>query len=262
MLLLCLLGALADGGAEPPPTPAMALAAQTTATERVEQLLEDGQHVRFGTETQGPVHAWKPTAFKPQTAGIVVYVHGFFSSADSAFFEHRLATQFRDSGRNAVFVVPEAPSGRTDPAFWDDLEALLKMVFERTKWKRPDGPITLVAHSGAYRTVVEWLAHPKLKQVVMIDALYAGDRELQAWLEAATVPNKQLVLVGFETQLRTDWFLRQHPKAVKLDDVPYLYDRLPALTGPVLSITSDRFDHMALITDGRVLPYLLHALPQ
>ncbi|MBS1153886.1 MAG: hypothetical protein H6Q89_5584, partial [Myxococcaceae bacterium] len=30
---------------------------------------------------------------------------------------------------------------------------------------------------------------------------------------------------------------------------------------PVMYFSSDRFDHMALITDGRVLPYLLHALP-
>lgn len=260
MLLLVLLGAL-DGGVEPPPTPAMALVAQTTAREYVDQLLEDGRHVRFGTAEQGPVHVWKPTAHKPQTAGIVVYVHGFFSSADSAFFEHRLATQFRDSGRNAVFVVPEAPSWRTDPIFWDDLEALLKQVFEKTKWKRPDGPVMVVAHSGAYRTVAEWLQHPKLKQVVLVDGLYGADKEFQTWLQTTMVPNKQLVLVGFETSQRTEWFLKAHPTAVKLDDVPYLYDKPPALTAPVLSITSDRFDHMALVTDGRVLPWLLHALP-
>ena len=59
MLALLLLGALADGGTEPPPTPAMALAAQTTPRELVDQLLEDGRHVRFGTERQGPVHAWQ-----------------------------------------------------------------------------------------------------------------------------------------------------------------------------------------------------------
>lgn len=263
MLSLLLLGALADGGIEPapPPTPAMALVGQTTAREYVEQLLEDGKHVRFGTDDKGPVHVWRPLSYRPATASIVLYLHGFYSSADSAFFEHRLATQFRDSGRNAVFIVPEAPSWRTDPIFWDDLEALLKLTFEKAKLKRPDGPVMVVAHSGAYRTVIEWLAHPKLKQVVLVDALYGGDKEFQTWLETTMVPNKQLVLVGFETAQRTEWFLKLHPTAVKLDDVPYLYDRLPALTAPVLYLSSDRFDHMALVTDGRVLPYLLHALP-
>ena len=117
MLSLLLLGALADGGVEPapPPTPAMALVGQTTAREYVEQLLEDGKHVRFGTDDKGPVHVWRPLSYKPATASIVLYLHGFYSSADSAFFEHRLATQFRDSGRNAVFIVPEVPSWRTDP---------------------------------------------------------------------------------------------------------------------------------------------------
>ena len=260
---LALLAALSDGGAEPVEslTPAVALVQATTAHEYVDQLLEDGRHVRFGTDDKGPVHVWRPSFYRPQSASIVVYLHGFYSSADSAFFEHRLATQFRDSGRNAIFIVPEVPSWRTDPIFWDDLEALLKQVFERTKLKRPEGPIMVVAHSGAYRNTVAWLLHPHLKQVLLMDALYGGDKEFQTWLETTMVPNKQLVLVGFETSQRVDWFLRMHPSVVKLDDVPYLYDRLPKPNAPVIYFSSDRFDHMALITDGRVLPYLLHALP-
>lgn len=262
-LVLALLAALADGGAEPVEirTPAAALVSATTAREYIEQLLEDGRHIRFGTDDKGPVHVWRPLSYRAQGASIVIYLHGFFSSADSAFFEHRLATQFRDSGRNAIFIVPEVPSWRTDPIFWDDLDSLLKQVFERTKLKRPDGPIMVVAHSGAYRNTVEWLSHPGLKQVVLLDALYGGDKEFQTWLETTMVPNKQLVFVGFETAQRIDWFLRMHPTAVKLDDVPYLYDRMPKANAPVIYFSSDRFDHMAIVTDGRVLPYLLHVLP-
>ena len=262
-LALVLLAALADGGAEGAEvqTPAMALVAATNPREYVEQLLEDGKHIRFGTPDKGPVHVWRPLSYRPQGASIVVYLHGFYSTADSAFFEHRLATQFRDSGRNAIFIVPEVASWRTDPTFWDDLEALLTQTFDRTKIKRPDGPVMVVAHSGAYRNTVEWLSHPKLKQVVLLDALYGGDKEFQSWLETAAVPGKQLVMVAFETAQRTDWFLRMHPTAVKLDDVPYLYDRLPKMNAPVIYFSSDRFDHMAIVTDGRVLPFLLHALP-
>lgn len=258
-MLWLLLAALSDGGVEPveAPTPAAALVAATTARESVEQLLEDGRHIRFGTADKGPVHVWRPSFYKPQTASIVVYLHGFYSTADSAFFEHRLATQFRDSGRNAVFIVPQTASWRTDPSYWADLEALLTVSFERAKLKRPEGPVMVVAHSGAFRNTLEWLSHPKLKQVVLLDALYGGDKEFQSWLETG----KQLVFVGFETSQRTEWFLRAHPTAVKLDDVPYLYDRLPKPNAPVMYFVSDRFDHMAIVTDGRVLPYLLHALP-
>jgi pimeloyl-ACP methyl ester carboxylesterase len=262
-LALALLAALADGGVDPVEalTPSAALVSATSAREYVDQLLEDGRHIRFGTDGKGPVHVWRPSSYKPPGASTVVYLHGFYSNADSAFFEHRLATQFRDSGRNAVFIVPEVPSWRTDPIYWDDLEALLKLVFERTKLKRPDGPLMVIAHSGAYRNTIEWLGHPQLKQVVLLDALYGGEKDFQTWLETTMVPGKQLVLVGFETSQRTDWFLRMHPNAVKLDDVPYLYDKVPKLNAQVIYFSSDRFDHMALVTDGRVLPYLLHALP-
>ena len=262
-LALVLLTALADGGLEPVEiqTPAVALATLTTGREYVEELLEDGHHIRFGTENQGPVHVWTPSSYRPQGASVVIYLHGFYSTADSAFFEHRLATQFRDSGRNAVFIVPEVPSWRTDPIFWDDLEELLTQVFARARLKRPEGPVMLVAHSGAYRNVVEWLAHPRVKQVVLLDALYGGEKDFQTWLATTMVSGKQLVMVGFETVQRTDWFLKLHPAAVRLDDVPYLYDRLPRPNAPVMYFVSDRFDHMAMVTDGRVLPYLLHALP-
>ena len=260
MTALLLLGALADAGAQPQ-TPAEALVAATTGREYVEQLLDDGRHVRFGTDDKGPVHVWWPSFYRAEKASIVIYLHGFYSHADSAFFEHRLPTQFRDSARNAIFIVPEVPSWRTDPIYWPDLEALLTRVFQRVKVKRPTGAVMVVAHSGAYRTTLEWLAHPKLKQVVLIDALYSGDKDFQAWLEVAPLSGKQLVMVGFETAQRSEWFLRLHPAAVKLDDVPYLYDRLPTPNAPVLYFSSDRFDHMQLVTDGRVLPYLLRALP-
>ena len=263
------LAALPDGGLEADagvafvevPTPAAALIAATVKREYAEQLLEDGRHIRFGTDGKGPVHVWRPSFYRADTATLVIYLHGFYNNADSAFFEHQLATQFRNSGRNALFIVPEAPSWRTDAVTWDDLEELLKQVFERVKVKPPGGAMMVVAHSGAYRTVVEWLQHPKLKQVVLLDALYGGDKEFQAWSESTALPGKQLVMVGFDTAQHTEWFLRKHPNAVKLDDVPYVYDKLPQPNAPVVYLNSDRFDHMSIVTEGRVLPYLLHTLP-
>jgi hypothetical protein len=269
-LLLALLGAFPDAGAEPDagvvfvelPTPTAALIAATVKREYVEQLLEDGKHVRFGTENKGPVHVWRPSFYRSDTASVVVYLHGFYNNVDSAFFEHQLATQFRNSGRNALFIVPEAPSWRTDAVTWDDLEELLKLVFERVKGlKPPGGALMVIAHSGAYRTVIEWLQHPKLKQLVLLDALYGGDKEFEAWTESTALPGKQLVMVGFDTAQHVEWFLRKHPTAVKLDDIPYVYDRLPSPNAPVMYLSSERFDHMGLVTEGRVLPFLLHTLP-
>lgn len=257
LLALALLAQLSDDE----PTPAQRLIARTSQRELVEQLLEDGRHVRFGTASQGPVHVWRPRGYHLETAETVVYLHGFYSDVDQAMLAHQLATQFRDSGRNALFVVCETRSWRTDPLVWPDLEALLAMVEQRARLRRPQGPVTVVSHSGGYKTVVEWLKHEALSRVVLVDGLYGNDEDFSRWLKPEAT-RRQLVLVGFDTQQRTDAFLRGHGAAMRLDDLPYLYDELPAnlARARLLYLQSERFDHMGLVTSGRLLPWLLHVL--
>lgn len=242
-------------------TPARELIARTRVTESVDQLLDDGRHQRFGT-TQGPVHVWRPRAYKPATAVTIVYVHGFFTDVDRAMTEHALTQQFRDSGRNALFIVPEARSWRSDPVYWPDLEALLATVEQRLKLTRPAGPVVVVGHSGAYKTIAGWLTHPRLEQVVLIDGLYGNDDDYRAWVTGEGPAPRRLVLVGFETQTRAEWFAKRHGKTVRFDTLPWRYDELPAdaKKAPVLALQSERLDHMQLVTSGQLLPWLLHAL--
>ncbi len=234
----------------------------TSEREYVSELLEDGQYVRFGTKDQGAVHVWRPRSYRKENAATVVYLHGFYTDVDRAMLEHALPTQFRDSARNALFIVPETRSGRTDPVIWKDLEALFAAVEKRTKWPRPTGPVIVIAHSGGYRTVVEWLDHDAIEKVILVDGLYGGDDDFTKWATVADKASRQLVLVGFDTQQHTEWFLRKHPKAVRLDDLPYLFDELPApvRSASVLYFQDERFDHMGLVTSGRLLPWLLHVL--
>lgn len=243
-----------------PLSPAMAAVRVTTESESVEQLNEDGTHWRFGTKDQGAVHVWRPRAYKPASAVTIVYLHGFFTDVDRAVLEHQLFTQFRDSGRNALFVVPEARSGPKDPLFWPQVTQLLEVVAKRTRQKLPQR-LVVVGHSGAYKTIAEWLSHASLEQVFLVDGLYGNDDDFRAWVADAEAKTRQLVLVGFDTQQRAEWFLKKHPEAVKLDDLPYLYDELPARVrkAKLVSFQSERFDHMGLVTTGRLLPWLLHA---
>lgn len=264
-LLVCALlaqsGAASPDAGVAPLTPTASALAQTTRRELVTQLLDDGKHVRFGTDDKGAVHVWRPATYKSEGALLVIYVHGFFDNADSAFFGHHLAEQFRDSGRNALFVVPEAPSWRTDDVVWKDLDALVSAVETQAKVKLPTGPIWVIAHSGAYRTAASWLQHPRLERIVLLDALYSADDDFTAWVKAEGVTHR-LTVIGFETAQRTEWFLRAHPTALKLDDLPFLFDGFkPAqATAPLLYMQSERFGHMELVTSGRVLPVLLHGL--
>lgn len=240
-----------------PPTPAAQLVARTTETEWVDELLDDGRYVRFGTKDDGPVHVWKPRSYKAQSASVVVYLHGFYTDVDQAMREHRLVTQFRDSGKNALFVVPQTRSWRTDPLYWPTLDELLASVSRRLKLELP-ARVVLIGHSGGYRNIAQWLDDARVKQVVLVDGLYGNDVDFTKWLEG---DGHQLVLLGLETQQRVDWFVKKQTAAVELDTFPWMYDALPAKTkqAKVVTLHADRFDHMDLVEDGRVLPWLLHA---
>jgi broad specificity phosphatase PhoE len=262
LLAAALLGQL-DGGARDELSPAMRLVGLTSERESVEELLDDGRHWRFGTRDQGPVHVWRPRAYQASSAALILYVHGFYTDVDAAMLEHNLASQFRDSGRNALFIVPEARSARGDAVLWPRLGDLLDEVRRRVRVPWPKGPVVVVGHSGAYRTIASWLSHAPLAQVVLIDGLYGNDDDFKQWLAAPAAPSpRQLVLVGFDTQSKVEAFLLRHPFGVRLDTIPYLYDELPpaARRAPLLSLQSERFDHMALVTSGRLVPWLLHAL--
>jgi len=272
LLLLLALAAQPDGGVDGglpyfvdagvPLTPAMDAVAHTTKRELVKQLLDDGQHIRFGTDDKGPVNVWRPATYKAEGAILIVYVHGFYNSADSAFLEHHLSEQFRDSGRNAMFVVPEAPSWRTDDVIWKDLDELLDAVEKNAKVPMPKGPVWVIAHSGAYRTAASWLKNPKIERVVLLDALYSADDDFREWVNGADGGTHRLTVVGYDTAQRVEWFLRRQPTAVRLDDLPFLYDGLrpSQAAATLLYVQSERFGHMELVTSGRVLPLLIHSL--
>lgn len=246
---------LPDGGV----TWAGAMVRRTEATAFARELLEDGWHVRFGTAGAGPVHVWWPRHYRRDSATVVIYLHGYTTDVDAAFLDHKLAAKFRDSGKNALFIVPQAPSWRTDPVYWTSLEELLLKVALAIDVKVPTSPATVVGHSGAYRTVTAWLAQGPLSRLILLDALYAGEDELHAWLALADGKVRQLVLVGIETAARTEGFLARYPTATRLPEVPYLFDALsPAQAkAAVLYLPTDRFDHMGLVEDSRLLPWLL-----
>jgi len=254
--LLFLILAQAEGGGVEPPSPARVSVERTKASEFVDEVLDDGRYVRFGSEKNGPVHVWSPRNVK-RGAPIVIYLHGFFTDVDAAVREHHLTAQFRDSGRNAVFIIPETRSGARDDLLWPELPKLLAEVEKRTKTKLPAGPIVLLGHSGAYKAIAGWLREARVTQVLLVDGLYGNERDFETWLDT---PGNQLVLVSFETRLRSEWLSKKR-KAIELDTLPWLYDELPmsTRTAPLVHIQSERVEHMQLVTEGRLIPWLLHA---
>jgi hypothetical protein len=216
-----------------------------------------GDHLRIGTE-HGVVHVWRPRGYRHKTAGTVVYLHGYYTDVDQAWVDHRLAEQFRRSGRNALFVAVEAPSWNGEEPFWPSLDALFATLERLTRLQQPHGPLVVAGHSGGFRGIVPWLADPRIAEVVLLDGLYQGERTWAEWLDAAPRGKRRLVLVGLETSARSEAWLPSRPGSLFLPRVP---DRRRGLKkaerkAPVLYMRSQH-DHMALIEKGEVLPLLL-----
>jgi hypothetical protein len=226
---------------------------------------EGGAYWRIGT-AHGVVWVWRPAGYRAKDAGLCVYLHGYYTTVDQAVADHRLAAQFRDSQRNALFVVAESPAWNGEEGVWPDLDELLGEVFRRTGLPPVRGPLVVVGHSGAWRPILGWLGNPRLEEVLLLDGLYRGDAQFRAWLlQNGGGPKRRLVLVSDETLDLAEALAASTPGALSLAAVPPLDPGLepPARAARLVHLKSQHA-HMAIIESGEVLPVLLRAsrLPQ
>lgn len=217
-----------------------------------------GRHIRIDGP-HGPVHVWIPPGYRADTGATIVYVHGYYDNADTAYIGHRLPEQFAMSALNAVFVVPEAPVATKIPVNYPSLGALLQLVEDKAHVQRGMALTAVLGHSGAYRTISAWLDEPLVDQLVLIDGMYACDDKVEAWYRAS--PHRRFITIGQDTLLWNEQLARSLPEMVVLDLVPPTYDTWPpeARTARALYIRS-QFAHMPLVTEGIVLPSLLRLL--
>jgi hypothetical protein len=226
----------------------------------------DGVSWRIGT-ARGTVWAWRPAGYRARDAGTCIYLHGYFTNVDQAVADHRLASQFAASGRNALFIVAEAPAWNGEEGVWPDLEELLSETFRRTGLKPPPGPVVVMGHSGAFRPILSWLSHPKLEEILLLDGLYRGEAQLRGWLlgggagggKGAARP-RRLVLVSDETLPAAEALAASVPGALSLPVVPPPDGGLddPARSARLVHLKSQHA-HMAIVESGEVVPVLLRS---
>lgn len=215
-------------------------------------------HIRLRTEN-GPVHVWRPAKYDPDTAGVVVYVHGFFANVDDAWKKHRLAKQFAESGLNAIFIACEAPVGPRDAISWTGLASLLDTVATGIGDRLPAGRVVVVGHSGAHRTLSMWLEHDGIDTIVLVDALYGVVAEFREWLQVDGA--RRLIDAATLTRPWTEELHADFPDTLVFNRFP------PAKAGKLRGARRARVvyvrsqhDHMALVTGGIALPMLLRAV--
>jgi hypothetical protein len=219
-----------------------------------------GRHVRIDAP-RGPIHVWIPAGYHADTGATVLYVHGYFDDADTAWIGHQLPEQFALSSLNAIFIAPEAPVAPKTPVNYPDLSELLRLVEDHTGVTRGAALTAVIGHSGAYRTIEAWLDEPLLDHVTMVDAMYGEEDVIAAWLRASS--RRRLITVGEDTLLGTESFASKFPtETVTVDRFPPAYDLWPtqARSAKHLYVRA-QFMHMPLVTEGIVLPSLLHLLP-
>ena len=203
---------------------------------------------------------WIPAGYHADTGATILYVHGYFDDADTAWTGHQLAAQFAMSSLNALFIVPEAPVAQKLPINYPDLGEVLRLVRDATGVARGAALTVAVGHSGAFRTLQAWLDEPLVDQLVMIDAMYGDEDAIVGWQRAS--PRRRLIFVGEDTLLATESVADKLPDTVIVDRFPPTYDTWPAAarTGRSVYVRA-QFAHMPLVTEGIVLPSLLRLLP-
>lgn len=217
-----------------------------------------GTHHRIAS-AHGPIHTWTPDAYDASTAGLVIYVHGYFTSVDRAWKQHHLAKQFASSGINALFIACSAPDDWRSPVRWSSVDDLLTTVAKMSEGGLPKGRTVVIGHSGAHRTIERWLSEDRIDTIILLDALYGEVAAFRAWIDGAI--DRRLIDVAALTRRWGDQLHALLPETVVFDEFPPA--RGAHLTGArdarVVYVRS-QFDHMSLVTNGIAIPIVLRAL--
>ena len=229
--------------------------------EKKEDTVAGGRHFRIKT-AQGSVHVWFPEDYDRATAGTVVYVHGYWTDADGAWRDYELARQFRASRQNAMFVVPDAPSNNEESVHWPALSDLRKAV-SRANIKIPDGPVVVMGHSGAFRTVMQWVDNRVVDQIILLDALYAGESAFDDFIKSGKrADDHKLIVVAASTAQESKSFANKYKFAVAREKMP---DSVGGFSkrerGAKLLYSRSQYEHMQIVTSKKVIPMLLRVTP-
>jgi hypothetical protein len=229
--------------------------------DKREDTVAGGRHWRIKT-AQGAVHVWIPDGYDRTTAGTVVYVHGYYVDADTAWRDYNLARQFRASHQNAMFIVPDAPASNDDSVNWPALKDLRRAV-ARANITLPDGPVIVMGHSGAFRTIMQWVDHRLIEQIILLDAMYAGESAFDEYIGSGKRADEhKLIVVGASTAEASAGFAHKYKFAVAREKMPSTVSGFTRRerNARLLYIRS-QFEHMSIVTSGKVIPTLLHLTP-
>ena len=221
-----------------------------------------GEHLRLETE-HGALHFWIPENYDPLTAGMVIYIHGYYTTVDQTWENDHLARQFEESGRNALFVAIDAPMSNFQDVSWKSFDELLRTVQTQTPFPLPRGPLVVIGHSGAFRTILLWLRDPRVQYVILLDGLYTGLSEYRDWLRPHRYAKPhRMVMVAHDTWRQSNQLARHTYGAARRRGIPARASGFtPREAHARLLYLFSQYNHMEMVSSGKVIPVLLQISP-
>lgn len=210
---------------------------------------------RIATD-HGPVRVWVPDHYDAASAVTVVFVHGYNTSVDAAWSDYKLPEQFARSGINAMFIACGAPRNLKYRVPWMSLEALREAVASGVDVTPPSGGVVAVGHSGAYRTLVHWLASTDLDTLVLLDAAYGESDRFLAWTRGDH--HHRLINIASDTREESNWMHAYLPETRRIYGLRSTWSDEERASRVIYVRT--RVGHIPMITDGVALPLALSAV--
>ena len=158
--------------------------------------------------------------------------------------------------------MPGAPSSNEDSVKWPALKDLRKAI-SRANIVLPDGPVIVMGHSGAFRTVMQWVDHKAVQQIILLDAMYAGESAFDEFIgHGKRADQHKLIVVGADTSQGSESFAKKYKFAVAREKMPSAYSGFTKREKRAkLLYVRSQFGHMQIVTSGNVIPVLLHLTP-
>jgi hypothetical protein len=120
-----------------------------------------------------------------------------------------------------------------------------------------------MGHSGAFRTVMQWVDHKLVDQIILLDALYAGESAFDEFIASGKrADDHKLIVVAASTAEESASFAKRYKFAVAREKMPATAGGFSRHErGAKLLYIHSQFEHMAIVTSGKVIPTLLRVTP-
>ena len=134
---------------------------------------------------------------KMDRVDFVLYFHGWWNNIDSVLSRFMLIEQLVESGKNAIFIVPQGPRNAPDSfggkledgdGFKRFMKDIMELLRKRGKIKsKKIGNIILSGHSGGYHVISFILMRggltDRIQEVYLFDALYGQTEKFVYWFD-------------------------------------------------------------------------------